>query len=79
MEYNTLSNNCILYNHCTILYKRKYGIQYTYDTSMQYTVLYVVGTIYKWNILYKVYTSKAIIVYRCAMCIFHTFPYMYIV
>ena len=47
MEYSTLSNNCILYNHCTILYKRKYGIQYTYNTSMQYTVLYVVGTIYK--------------------------------
>ena len=56
MEYNTLSNNCILYNHCTILYRRKYGIQYTY------TVLYVVGTIYKLNILYTVYTSKAIIV-----------------
>ena len=47
MEYNTLSNNCILYNHCTILYKRKHGIQYTYNTRMQYTVLYVVGTIYK--------------------------------
>ena len=47
MEYNTLSNNCILYSHCTILYKRKYGIQNTYNTSMQYTVLYVVGTIYK--------------------------------
>ena len=46
MKYNTLSNNCILCNHCTILDKRKYCIQYTYNTSMQYAVLYVVG-IYK--------------------------------